>query len=115
MDSKALLILVGIFFIGAHGESLGEKTISKDGARVKELLENHIHRLITKSDGKLQLKEMLSATTQVVAGLSHVVKGTFLQGSNELSCEVTMWERSWMAGDDALIISAKCENGVSYQ
>lgn len=116
MRVSTILLILSCFFMAAYGELMGAaSSLSNDDQKVLSLLEKHINRLNTNADGKLKLKETISIKSQVVAGMNYKVKGKFTQGSNELSCEVTMWQRVWMDDDDALIISADCDNGASYK
>ena len=91
----------------------GPSDVESNDDHVNNLLENHLQRLETGSDGKLVLVNVEKITQKVVAGISYNVKGTFRIGDETpKQCIVEIWERKWIKGEDGVQISATCDDNV---
>lgn len=90
--------------------------VDNNDESVKELLETHLKRLDTGSDDTLQLVSVEKITRKVVSGLSYKVKGTFRSGESEpKACEIDIWTRPWIEGDDGTQIKAECDDGIRFK
>ena len=102
-----MLFLMGLTIVLAQlpgGVFDGDK---KD-AHVHELMAKHLQRLKTGDDGELKVIEVTKISQQVVQGKLYRVKGKFQQGAKTINCDLEIWERVWIEGDEGLKIDADC-------
>jgi cathepsin F len=93
----------------------GANEISKDDEDANELLTNHLSRLDTGSEQNLEVVSIEKITRQVVAGLKYNIKGNFKLGEETKHCNVEIWHRAWIKGDEGTELSANCENDVVFK
>lgn len=93
----------------------GATEIDKNDKDVSDLLTNHLSRLDTGSDKNLELISVEKVTQQVVAGIKYVVKGTFKFGDEVKQCDVEIWHRAWIEGDDGTQLKAECDNEIRFK
>lgn len=90
--------------------------IDSNDEKVLDLLQTHLKRLDTGSDAVFELVSVEKVTRQVVSGYSYKINGTFRAGGDEpRKCQIDIWTRPWIDGDEGTQIKAECVDGVRFK
>lgn len=93
----------------------GSTEIAKDDKEANSLLLEHLKRLDTGSDTKLELLSIEKISQQVVAGIKYVITGKFKFGGESKDCDIEIWHRAWIDGEDGTQLKAACDNNVHFK
>lgn len=91
----------------------GDIKMNVNDRHVKELLLNHLPRLLTEDGDQFVIDEICEVTRQIVAGALYKVKGNALVEGKHKGCTVFLLERNWVK-TGKINISALCDDGKKY-
>jgi Cystatin domain/Cathepsin propeptide inhibitor domain (I29) len=83
----------------------------EDEEKVRNLLSEHLSRLVTGDSEPLTLVSIEKVRRQVVAGVKYYVDGTFKTSGGDKKCSLEIWHRAWIKGDEGTQLKADCNDG----